>query len=201
MSNASRFRRPAVILAIATVILFGLIGLVYEIVGNPLDPFDDQRFSSRRLQQISPSDGERRARMARSALQNHLTPGTTEAQVTAKFGPPDGISTGPEDDGGNKLPGVRTYVYMLGSWSGVGFDDAFLYVHLDARDRVIAAQNTQLRSRMKGRGQSPEYVEVDSGFAQRLPAARAKVFRRIEEFFNLTLYDYKVKVGPTKELK
>jgi dipeptidyl aminopeptidase/acylaminoacyl peptidase len=69
------------------------------------------------------------------------------------------------------------------------------------RDRVLAAQNATLRSALKRRGQVADYMEVESGFEQGLPAARAKVFRRIEEFFNLNLYDYNVKVGPTKEIK
>ena len=46
-----------------------------------------------------------------------------------------------------------------------------------------------------------EYVEVASGFLPELPGARAKAFRQIEEFFNLNLYDFDVRVGPTKEVK
>jgi dipeptidyl aminopeptidase/acylaminoacyl peptidase len=69
------------------------------------------------------------------------------------------------------------------------------------RDRVIAAQNATLRAALKRRGHATDYMEVESGFDQDLPATRAKVFRRIEEFFNLNLYDYNVRVGPTKEIK
>ena len=39
------------------------------------------------------------------------------------------------------------------------------------------------------------------GFAAAVPASRATVYRKIEEFFNLRLHDYAVKIGPTKEVK
>jgi hypothetical protein len=68
-------------------------------------------------------------------------------------------------------------------------------------DQMIAAQNIDLRSKLKRQGNPAEYIEVGSGFAQNVPGAKAKLFRQIEEFFNLNLYDYKVKVGPTKEVK
>jgi dipeptidyl aminopeptidase/acylaminoacyl peptidase len=69
------------------------------------------------------------------------------------------------------------------------------------QDRLIDAQNDELRSKLKRAGTAVDYLEVDSGFAERLPGAQAKVFRRIEEFFNLNVYDYNVKVGPAKEVK
>jgi dipeptidyl aminopeptidase/acylaminoacyl peptidase len=69
------------------------------------------------------------------------------------------------------------------------------------RDRLIAAQNGELRAKLKRLNRSAEYFEVGAGFAQNLPGDRAKMFRRIEEFFNLNLYDFNVKVGPTKEVK
>ncbi len=69
------------------------------------------------------------------------------------------------------------------------------------RDLTIAAQNSDLRSKLKRLGRPAEYVEVGSGYAENIPGARAKLFRQIEEFFNFNLYDYKVKVGPTTEVK
>lgn len=69
------------------------------------------------------------------------------------------------------------------------------------RDQTIAAQNSDLRSKLKRLGRPAEYVEVGSGFAENIPGARAKLLRQIEEFFNLNLYDYKVEVGPTKVIK
>jgi hypothetical protein len=69
------------------------------------------------------------------------------------------------------------------------------------RDRLIESQNATFRSRLKRLGRTVDYLEVGSGFAQNLPGERARVFRRMEEFFNLNLYDYDVKVGETKEVK
>jgi hypothetical protein len=69
------------------------------------------------------------------------------------------------------------------------------------RDDVITAQNLDLRSRLKGLGRPADYVELESGYAENVPGAKARLFRHIEEFFNLNIYDYKVKVGPTKEVK
>jgi dipeptidyl aminopeptidase/acylaminoacyl peptidase len=64
----------------------------------------------------------------------------------------------------------------------------------------IEAQNGELRAALRKRGRTQEYLALDSAdFALGLPGARAKVFRRIEEFFNLNLYDYKVKVGEVEE--
>jgi dipeptidyl aminopeptidase/acylaminoacyl peptidase len=68
-------------------------------------------------------------------------------------------------------------------------------------DGEILAQNNALRARLKKLGRPPEYFEVSAGFASDLPGARARVFRQVQEFFNLTLYDYNVKVGESKEVK
>lgn len=68
-------------------------------------------------------------------------------------------------------------------------------------DLAIEAQNSDLRSKLKRLGRAPEYVELGSGYAENIPAVKARLFRQIEEFFNLHLYDYQVKIGPTKEVK
>jgi len=70
-----------------------------------------------------------------------------------------------------------------------------------SRDLTIVAQNSDLRSRLKRLGRPADYIEVGTGFAENIPGAKAKLFRQIEEFFNLNLYDYNVKVGPTTEVK
>ncbi len=75
-----------------------------------------------------------------------------------------------------------------------------LIVNVEPGDE-IAQQNYTLNSRLKSLHRDPTYVEAKSADGAMLPAARAKTFRDIEEFFNLNLYDFKVKVGPTKELK
>lgn len=69
-------------------------------------------------------------------------------------------------------------------------------------DEELGMQNGDLRSQLKKLNRAPEYLELRStDFSLGTPAARAKVFKEIEEFFNLNLYDYKVKVGETKEIK
>jgi dipeptidyl aminopeptidase/acylaminoacyl peptidase len=69
-------------------------------------------------------------------------------------------------------------------------------------DEEIGLENAELRSQLRKRDHAPEYLELRStDFSLGTPAARAKVFRQVEEFFNLNLYDYKVKVGEAKETK
>lgn len=69
-----------------------------------------------------------------------------------------------------------------------------------ALDDVVTAQNDRLRRQLSRQGRAAEYLEVKRDFALGLPAARTKAYRQIEEFFNLHLYDYNVKLGPTKEI-
>ena len=66
---------------------------------------------------------------------------------------------------------------------------------------VINRQNASLRSDLERLGRSPEFFEAESTFARNLPGTQAKLFRRMEEFFNLNLYDYGVRVGPATEKK
>jgi pimeloyl-ACP methyl ester carboxylesterase len=68
-------------------------------------------------------------------------------------------------------------------------------------DNQVTAQNDRLRSQLKRLGRAPDYLEVGEDFERGLPQARAAVFQRIEEFFNLNLYNYKVDVGQTKVVK
>jgi len=77
----------------------------------------------------------------------------------------------------------------------------FLIVN-PGRNNEIASENGGLRSQLRKLERAPEFLELESDdFALRLPAAGAKVFKQIEEFFNFTLYDYKVKIGEAKETK
>ena len=70
-----------------------------------------------------------------------------------------------------------------------------------AQDSTIAGQNTSLRSKLSRLGYAPEFFQNEISGGSDLPSERTKMFRRIGEFFNLNLYDYRVKVGPTKEIK
>lgn len=68
-------------------------------------------------------------------------------------------------------------------------------------DRTIGAQNRDLRSSLRRRDRTAEFYETGAGFAENLPGNQAKMFRELEGFFNLNLYDFNVKIGPTKEVK
>ena len=69
------------------------------------------------------------------------------------------------------------------------------------RDDAITIANTRLRGQLKRLQREVDYIEVSSDFAAELPAARTHAYARLEEFLNLNLYDYRVKVGETKESK
>lgn len=59
----------------------------------------------------------------------------------------------------------------------------------------------ELRTRLASLGRTPDHFELEPGFAAAVPAARAAAYRQIEEFFNLRLHNYAVKIGPAKEVE
>ncbi len=71
----------------------------------------------------------------------------------------------------------------------------------DAMETSIAAGVAQLRAQLKRRDIPCVNVDYDADFTLGLPAARARVYRQLEEFFNLNLYNYNVKIGPTRVVK
>lgn len=77
---------------------------------------------------------------------------------------------------------------------------AFLLVE-PMRDLMVDATTAELRSKLKALRRSADFLNLDPGFAPGLPRARAAAYRKIEEFFNLRLYDYDVRIGPAKEVK
>jgi hypothetical protein len=113
--------------------LLALAAGVYAWVGNPLDPLDNRRFSSHAWRKAS---AESRARMARDVVRRVIKLGASETEVAALLGQPDSVSDrrGP---GGAPLNGIHICEYRIGSWSCAGMDDAFVYIHLDASDRVV----------------------------------------------------------------
>lgn len=77
-----------------------------------------------------------------------------------------------------------------------------VFLALDpAGAEAITATNSRLRSHLKRFQVDFDYVELNTGFREGLPKASGDVYGRLEEFFNLHLYNYKVKVGETKEIK
>lgn len=65
----------------------------------------------------------------------------------------------------------------------------------------ISQANDALISRLTSLHRVAERIEVGQAWGLGLPAARARGYRQLEEFFNANLYDFDVKVGPTKVVK
>src|SRR5437868_5038877 len=118
-------RRPRLTSALAAVVV--LTAAVYAWVGNPLDPFDDRRFSRDAWQKAS---ADSRACMSRDVIRRVIKPGAAEREVVTLLGKPDSVSDrrGP---GGKPLTEIRIYEYRIGNWPLWRMDDAFVYVHLD----------------------------------------------------------------------
>jgi hypothetical protein len=112
-----------------------------------LDPFEARQFDAASW---AGSDWKGRAAMARDAIR-HLPAGTPEADVVQLLGKPGyvietkklvGLVSGPplpRFSGSAPAGSVRTYSYGLGSWGWAGYDDTFLWVHVDGEGRVVAA--------------------------------------------------------------
>ena len=112
----------------------------YAWVGNPLDSFDDRRFSPTEWSRATAAhDLASRARMSRDLMRRFVPRGMPEREVVALLGKPDRVSDrrGP---GGTPLVGIHIYEYRLGNWMSQRMDDAFLYVHLDTYDRVVRTE-------------------------------------------------------------
>jgi len=64
-----------------------------------------------------------------------------------------------------------------------------------------AGESSALRSALARVGRPADYYETTGEFTRRLPVASTRVFSRMEDFFNLNLYDFNVKVGVPKVQK
>ena len=117
-----------------------VVAATYALVGNPLDPFDNCRFSAETWRGAGAYvDYDARAHMSRDIIKRVIRPGMSENRVVALLGPPErvGDRRGP---GGDQLPNRRIYEYSIGSWTFQSMDDAFLYVHIDPSDHVVMAE-------------------------------------------------------------
>jgi dienelactone hydrolase len=76
-----------------------------------------------------------------------------------------------------------------------------LLVYEAGGGEVIEGSNQQLRSALASRGVVADTIEVNRDFFLELPQARAKAYAQMEEFFNVNLYNYDVKIGPTRVVK
>jgi dipeptidyl aminopeptidase/acylaminoacyl peptidase len=70
-----------------------------------------------------------------------------------------------------------------------------------SRNPAIDVSTQTLQARLKRDGRVAEHVELDPEFAAAQPAARATMYRKIEEFFNQHLHPHAVKIGPLKEVE
>lgn len=76
----------------------------------------------------------------------------------------------------------------------------FLMVDPDGNEEIID-ENNRLRSQLKRLDRPVEYFQTPAGYAAGVPEGRAKAYRQLEGFFNENLYNYKVNVGETIEVK
>jgi pimeloyl-ACP methyl ester carboxylesterase len=70
-----------------------------------------------------------------------------------------------------------------------------------ARNAEVERTVSAVRSAQKAKKRTAEYLELDPAFNNAQPKTRAAVYRKVEEFLNLWLYDYKVRIGPPQEVK
>jgi hypothetical protein len=59
----------------------------------------------------------------------------------------------------------------------------------------------RLVSSVRSNNPSSELFDLTDDYVTNLPRAKAEVFRKIEDFLNINIYDYKVKMGDLKILK
>lgn len=127
----------------ALLLSFGL-ALGFVKLDNYLDPFDDLPFSP---QAWANAESQARGPMARDAMR-WIPIGMPADRVQELLGKTDkyfpGVG-GDRDGFGNRLRGHTTWSYYLGSSSSMsryGLDSAFLYVHFDADELVVAVEIT-----------------------------------------------------------
>lgn len=64
-----------------------------------------------------------------------------------------------------------------------------------------AAEVALVRAQLRRRGVECTVAGYHDDFTLGLPAARARMYRALEEFINLNLYNYDVKIGPARVIK
>lgn len=74
----------------------------------------------------------------------------------------------------------------------------FLLHDPDSREAPFSGM-ASLRASLRRQDRNPPYLKLPPEFAQTDSIERARIYRRIGEFLNLTLYDFKVKIGEATE--
>jgi hypothetical protein len=107
---------------------------IYAAIGDPLDPFDNRRFSAAAWKDATAQD---RARMSRDLMLRHLKPGMSKAALVSLLGDP--VHVTPIYN--MTTPAVSQLEYYLGSWTLYrGMDHAFLCLELDPSDQLVASR-------------------------------------------------------------
>jgi pimeloyl-ACP methyl ester carboxylesterase len=78
---------------------------------------------------------------------------------------------------------------------------AIFVVYRGARSDLIPQGVGRLRSQLRSRGIPHETIDVNEDYFLGLPKARARVYKALDEFLNLNLYQFDVKVGPTEVVR
>ncbi len=78
---------------------------------------------------------------------------------------------------------------------------AIFVVYHAARGDVIAQGVGRLSGQLRSRGIPHETLDVNEDYFLGLPKARTRVYQALDEFLNLNLYQFDVKVGPTEVVK
>jgi hypothetical protein len=136
-------------------------------------------------------------------LWSSLEPPPTTVPPTAGFKPP-GARNGPD-------PRRAAALWLVSRQPGLGSisvaanvkqlsNPVFLLHDPDHRSAPYLSI-TALRSSLRRQSRAPEFMEISEEFAQADSQERMRAFRRIGEFFNLTLHEFKVRVGEATEKK
>lgn len=126
--------RRMLLVALAVVACAGVV-LGLGAIARRLDPFEARPFDPAAW---AAADHEERAAMARDAIR-HLPHGTPEADIEPLLGRPGEVIETPRLTASYPGGAVRTHSYYLGCWSGRYYDSTFLWVHVGADGRVVAA--------------------------------------------------------------
>jgi pimeloyl-ACP methyl ester carboxylesterase len=120
----------------------------------------------------------------------------------------------PNLDGGSDVPSFAQRVnrrFLEGS--SLGIDELSTTAHPEAWSSAVfiatpmeqgaeqAAGVAHLRAQLGRRDLPVVQIDYHTDFTHGRPVARARVYRALDEFINLYLYHYDVKIGPTRVVK
>ncbi|MCO8121537.1 hypothetical protein NHH03_07305 [Stieleria sp. TO1_6] len=122
---------------LALVFASGLLAYAAVETKRWLDPYDGLHFDPV-IWKADPG-GDQRAAMCADIIGRQLTPGMTLSSISDLLGDSYEQRDRSHFVDGDQMPGVRTVSYWVGPCSWIGYDDAFLFLNLDAEDRLVSA--------------------------------------------------------------